>query len=111
MSGQGKWTIAIVISRGASFFATCLWGLFAIAVVQPIADVALLFGPPEYFALAVFGIAFVASLSGGSLAKGLIMATFGLWISTIGIDAVNGEPRYTFGLLQLQDGKIGRAHV
>src|SRR3546814_8437667 len=32
------------------------------------------------------------------------MATFGLWISTIGIDAVNGEPRYTFGLLQLQDG-------
>src|SRR3546814_291055 len=104
MARQGKGTIAIGISIGASFFAAVLGVLIVIAVVQPIADVALLFGPPEYFALAVFGIAFVASLSGGSLAKGLIMATFGLWISTIGIDAVNGEPRYTFGLLQLQDG-------
>jgi putative tricarboxylic transport membrane protein len=104
MARQGKATIAIGISIGASFFAAVFGVLIVIAVVQPVADLALMFGPPEYFALAVLGIAFVASLSGGSLAKGLIMAMFGLWISTIGIDAVNGEPRFTFGFLQLQDG-------
>src|SRR3546814_6874272 len=64
MARQGKGTIAIGISIGASFFAAVLGVLIVIAVVQPIADVALLFGPPEYFALAVFGIAFVTSLSG-----------------------------------------------
>jgi putative tricarboxylic transport membrane protein len=104
MARQGRATVAIGLSIGASFFAAVFGILTVIAIVQPLANVALAFGPPENFALAAIGIAFVASLSGGSMSKGLIMAAFGLWLSTIGIDAVNGEPRYTFGLLELQDG-------
>ena len=44
------------------------------------------------------------ALAQKSIAKGLMMAAFGLWLSTVGIDAVNGEPRFTFGILDLQDG-------
>jgi putative tricarboxylic transport membrane protein len=75
-----------------------------IAVIQPLVNVALAFGPPENAALAVIAIAFVSSLARKSIAKGLVMAAFGLWLSTVGIDAVNGEPRYTFGIIDLQDG-------
>jgi putative tricarboxylic transport membrane protein len=73
-------------------------------VIQPLTNVALAFGPPENFALALIAIAFVSSLARKSIAKGLMMAAFGLWLSTVGIDAVNGEPRFTLGILDLQDG-------
>ena len=104
MARQGRATVAIGLSIGSSFFAAVVGIMAVIALVQPLANVALAFGPPENFALAAIGIAFVASLSGGSIAKGLIMGAFGLWLSCVGIDAVNGEPRYTFGLAELQDG-------
>jgi putative tricarboxylic transport membrane protein len=104
MARQGRATIAIGLSIGASFFAAVVAVLGVIAIAEPLINVALAFGPPEYFALASIGIAFVASLSQKSAGKGLLMAAIGLWLSCIGIDAVVGEMRFTFGLLELQDG-------
>lgn len=54
------------------------------------------FGAPEYFAVAVFGLTVVASLSSGHLVKGLISALAGLFLATIGLDPVTGDMRNTF---------------
>lgn len=104
MARQGRAAVAIGLSIGASFVAAVIGIVAVLLVIQPLVKVALAFGPPENFALAVIAIAFVSSLARKSVAKGLVMAALGLWLSTVGIDAVNGEPRYTFGLLDLQDG-------
>ncbi|MDB5598490.1 MAG: tricarboxylate transport rane protein TctA [Xanthobacteraceae bacterium] len=104
MAKQGRATVAIGLSIGASFFAAVIGVLVVIAIAQPLVTVALAFGPPEYFALAAVGISLVAGLSANSATKGLMMAAFGLWLSSIGVDSVIGEPRFTFGLLELQDG-------
>lgn len=104
MARQGLATVAIGLSIGASFVAAVIGMIAVILVIRPLTNVALAFGPPENAALALIAIAFVSSLSQKSVAKGLVMAAFGLWLSTVGIDAVNGEPRYTAGLLDLQDG-------
>lgn len=104
LARQGRATFAIGLSIGASFFAAVIGILGVIALAEPLIDLALAFGPPEYFALATVGLALVASLSRGALSKGLAMAAIGLWVSTIGIDAVIGEARFTFGQLELQDG-------
>ena len=104
MARQGRATVAIGLSIGASFFAAVFGVVGVMAIAEPLIDVALAFGPPEYFALAAIGIAFVASLSQKSISKGLVMAALGLWLSCIGVDAVVGEMRFTFGVLELQDG-------
>jgi putative tricarboxylic transport membrane protein len=104
MAKQGRATIAIGLSIGSSFFAAVIGVLAVMAIAEPLIDAALAFGPPEYFALAAIGISFVAALSQSSVAKGLVMAAIGLMLTTVGVDAVIGEPRFTFGLLELQDG-------
>ncbi len=104
MAQQGRATVAIGLSIGASFFAAVFGVVLVMAIAEPLIDAALAFGPPEYFALAAIGLTFVASLSQKSIAKGLMMAALGLWLSCIGVDAVVGEMRFTFGLLDLQDG-------
>jgi putative tricarboxylic transport membrane protein len=104
MARQGRATIAIGLSIGSSFVAAVIGIVAVLLVIQPLVKMALAFGPPENAALAVIGLAFVSSLARKSVAKSLVMVAFGLWLSTVGIDAVNGEPRYTFGLIELQDG-------
>ncbi len=104
MARQGQAAVAIGLSIGASFVAAVVGVLAVIAVIHPLVWIALSFGPPENFALAAVGISFVSSLSRNSIAKGVFMACVGLWLSTVGVDAVNGEPRFTLGLLELQDG-------
>ena len=104
MARQGRATVAIGLSIGSSFFAAVVGVLAVMAIAEPLIDTALAFGPPEYFALAAIGISFVAALSQTAVSKGLLMASIGLLLSAVGVDAVIGEPRFTFGLLELQDG-------
>ena len=104
MARQGRATVAIGLSIGSSFFAAVVGVLAVMAIAEPLIDTALAFGPPEYFALAAIGVSFVAALSRSSVSKGLLMAAIGLLLSTVGVDAVIGEPRFTFELLELQDG-------
>ena len=85
-----------------------LGGLFSVAVLivaaPQIARVALDFGPAEYFALALFGLTIIASASGDSLVKGLLMGLMGLFVSTIGMDPVGGTDRFTFNITELSSG-------
>ncbi len=85
---------------GVSIVASCYAGIAStialILVSIPLAQIALKFGPPEYFALGVFGLTTVAGLAGKSWVKGFITMLFGLLITTIGVDAVSGTSRYIF---------------
>jgi putative tricarboxylic transport membrane protein len=103
MALQGRAGPALCIAAIGSFIAGTL-GVVALMMFAPrIAEWALNFGPPEYFVLMVFGLSSVASLSGGSLVKGLIAMTLGLMISTMGTD-ITGVARFTFGVAELLDG-------
>ncbi len=74
-----------------------IFGAFVLALAIPIASpLVLSIGSPEFFMLALLGITFVGSLSGGNLVKGLMAGGLGLLISTIGLDPIRGVPRFTF---------------
>ena len=104
MAKQGRAGEAL----GISLISGLIGGLFGLVVLvlaaEPLADVALAFTPAAYFALAVLGLSVIASLSGGSLLKGVIGATLGLAIATVGTDPVSGVPRFTFDSPDLLGG-------
>ncbi|GAA0342531.1 tripartite tricarboxylate transporter permease [Oceanobacillus sp. FSL W7-1293] len=82
-----------------------LFGVFCLITLTPLlANVALSFSSPEYFALAFMGLTVVASLSGKDILKGLIGVLFGLMIATVGMDALTGTLRYTFNYTPLTSG-------
>ena len=93
---------------GASLTASAIGGLLSAAAVvvltPPLASVALSFGPPEYFALGMFGIGMVSSLSAESPLKGWLVAVLGLVLVTIGIDPISGTARFTMGSYELLEG-------
>ncbi|WP_319529790.1 tripartite tricarboxylate transporter permease [uncultured Cohaesibacter sp.] len=86
---------------GMATIASTIGGLFAAVVLATLApqlaSVALEFGAPEYFALALFGLTIIASLS-GDLVKGAISGCLGILISCVGADPIAGVMRYTFGI-------------
>ena len=95
-------------SRRALDMATFVGGIvsaLALIFIAPmLARAAMSFGAPEYFAVAVFGLTVVASLSSGHLVKGLISALAGLFLATIGLDPVTGDMRNTFDNPNLFNG-------
>lgn len=104
MARQGRAGPALAIAAIGSFIAGTI-SVFALALVGPtFANAALSFGPPEYFALAVFGLALSATLTTGSPLRGIAMVLVGVLLGSIGIDTVTGIDRFTFGSLQLADG-------
>ncbi len=103
MALQGRAGPALCIAAIGSYIAGTL-GVVGLMLFAPlIANWALNFGPPEYFALMVFGLSAVASLSGDSLVKGLIAMILGLMLATVGTD-VTGVARYTFNMPEMLDG-------
>lgn len=80
-------------------------GATTLAVLGPsLAAVTLSFGPPEMFAIAIFGLVCVSVLIGADLAKGLLSALLGLLLATVGFDDVTGYERFSFGIPQLAPG-------
>ena len=80
-------------------------GTIALALIGPsVANIALAFGPPEYFALMFMGLSLVISLSGRALLKGLISMALGLGAALIGQDPLTGAARLTFGTVTLNAG-------
>lgn len=88
---------AIGIAMIASFIGLIISWLLLITLAPLIARVALTFSTPEYFAIAVFGLTIISTLSSDSPLKGLIAGLFGFLIATIGLDPIDGIPRFTFG--------------
>ena len=104
MAKNGEAGRALGAAMMSSLFGA-VFGAFVLALTIPIVrPLVLTFGSPEFFMLALVGITFVASLSGGAIVKGLLAGTIGLWLATIGLDPVSGIQRYTFGQLFLWDG-------
>lgn len=102
MAKQGYPAKALGISMVASFFGSLL-SIFGLTFLSTyMASFALGFGPPEYFAMALFGLSLVVSLGGTSLIKGFIAVGFGLLITTIGIDPITGETRYAYSINLLE---------
>ena len=104
MAQQGRAGKALATAAIGSFFAgtvaTVLLALFA----PPLAEVALKFGPAEYFSLMVLGLVASVVLASGSLLNAIGMVILGLLLGLVGTDVNSGVPRYTFDLPQLADG-------
>ena len=85
---------------GMSAFGSFIGGTFSVAGLMLLApllvQVALEFGPAEFFSLTIFGLTMVIYLASKSLIKSFLMGTVGLFISTIGIDPIRGINRFTF---------------
>lgn len=104
LTKQGKPGLALTTSVVASSIGGIIGAIVLFAFSEPLARVALSFGAPEYFSLAVFGLAIIASLAGDNLLKGFLVMFIGLFLKTIGLDGFTGEERYTFGIDKLLDG-------
>lgn len=98
-AGKGLGTALVASSIGGAI-GTIILILFAV----PLAKLAITFSPADYFALALFGLATVASMGSGNMAKALIAILFGLLIKGVGIDPISGVYRFTFGSDHLYDG-------
>jgi len=104
LSQKGMGGKAIGMSTVASFMGGTTGALVMTFLSPQIARVGLRFGPPEFFALAIFGLGMIITISGRSLLKGVISCLFGLLITTIGFDPLSGVPRFTFGSRDLLGG-------
>jgi len=104
MAKQGKAGPALAICAISSFVAGTL-GLIGLTFFAPLlADVAVVFGPPEYFALMFMALTLIISLSGRALLKGVISMALGLLTAMIGQDPLTGAARLTFGFPKLLAG-------
>ncbi len=104
LTAKGESKKALDIATIASFVGGILSCFVLMTIAPMLAKIALLFGPAEYFAVALFGMSVVAVLSAKSFIKGALSALIGLYISTIGIDPVSGELRNTFNNINFYSG-------
>jgi putative tricarboxylic transport membrane protein len=104
MTKQGQASKAL----GYSLVAALVGGLFSsvvmVALSDPVADIALKFSSPEFFAITFFGLISVVALGGPSVVNSLISLCLGLLIASVGVDDTYGAERLTFGVPILMDG-------
>lgn len=86
---------ALGLSTMASTFGGVFSTICLILLAPQLAKVALQFSKPEYFALAIFGLSIITSVSSGSVIKGIMGGLFGLFLATVGIDDMSGAVRFT----------------
>ncbi|MFN4281276.1 MAG: tripartite tricarboxylate transporter permease [Alphaproteobacteria bacterium] len=104
MARRGRAGVALGIAAIGSFFAGTVATLTIAALGQPLTQLALWFGPVEYFSLMVLGLAFAVVLARGSILKATAVIFVGLLLSTVGTDLETGEERLTLGMIDLMDG-------
>ncbi|QTQ13143.1 tripartite tricarboxylate transporter permease [Treponema parvum] len=104
MSQRGQSRKALNIALQASTFGGFFSALALLFFAPQFAKFAQKMGTPEYFLVCLFGLTIIAGVSGKSLVKGIISGALGLFISSVGLDPVNGQPRYIFGNINLYSG-------
>lgn len=104
MTQSGQAGKALVIAALASGAGGIISTLMLTLISPQLSTVALRFSAPESFALALFGLSIISSISGKSVLKGLIVGVFGLIIATVGMDPMTSYPRFTFGSNTLLSG-------
>ena len=104
MARQGRAGPALATAAIGSFFAGCVSTVAVAMFAPPLAEVALKFGPSEYFSLMVFGLVAAIVLAHGSLLKAIAMVLLGLLLDVVGTDANSGVQRFSYGVMELVDG-------
>jgi putative tricarboxylic transport membrane protein len=104
MARAGRGGAALATAAIGSFVAGTI-GTLGITFLAPVVvDLALKFGPADYFALMVFAFVTVSAVLGSSAVRGLVSLFLGIWLGLIGVDLQTGQARFTFGLQELLDG-------
>lgn len=104
MALRGRGATALATAAIGSFVAGTIATMGLTLVAPVMADIALKFGPAEYVALMVLAFTTVSTLLGSSMVRGLVSLFLGLAIGLVGIDALTGQPRFTFGNAHLLNG-------
>ena len=104
LAQQGKAGLAIGAAGAASSVGGLIGVVILVAVLPLAKHIVLLFTPPEFFMLAIMGLAAIALSTGGRFLRGLISGLVGLLLSFVGYDAVSGGIRFTGGIEYLWDG-------
>lgn len=104
MAKQGRAGAALSMAAIGSFVAGLVSLIALVLLAEPLSNVALKFGPAEYFSLMLLGLAAVSGLAGNSMTKAWMMTVFGLLLSTIGLDNVSGVARFTYNISFLYGG-------
>ncbi|MFO1282929.1 MAG: tripartite tricarboxylate transporter permease [Burkholderiales bacterium] len=104
MARRGRAGPALATAAIGSFVAGTIATVLLTLLAPAIVEVALKFGPAEYFALMVFAFVTVAAVLGESTSRGLAMLFVGLLLGLVGIDDQTGQMRFAFGVPELMDG-------
>ena len=104
MARKGRAGPALAAAGLGSFFAGCAGTLILAAFAPPLTEIALKFGPAEYFSLMVLGLIGAVVLASGSLLKAVAMILLGLAFGMVGTDVNSGVARYSFDIPELTDG-------
>jgi len=104
MARKGRAGVALATAAIGSFFAGTVATLLLALAAPPLAQVALKFGPPEYFSLMVLGLSASVVLAHGSLLRAFGMIVLGLLLGVVGTDANSAVQRFTFNVPELADG-------
>jgi putative tricarboxylic transport membrane protein len=104
LSQKGMAQHGLVAAAFASSFGSLVANIVLATAAPPLAEASLKFGPPEYFWLGIFGLTIIATLSQGSVIKGLLAGAVGLMLSSIGMAPIGGDVRLTFGFYEMQAG-------
>ncbi|MET0606745.1 MAG: tripartite tricarboxylate transporter permease [Beijerinckiaceae bacterium] len=104
MNRQGRAGEALGISLMSGVVGSLFGLAMLVLLTEPLSWLALAFKPTSYFGLGILGLSVIASMTSGSLLKGLAAAVIGLMISTVGTDPISGVARFTFGAPDLLNG-------
>ncbi|MEW6425687.1 MAG: tripartite tricarboxylate transporter permease [Bacillota bacterium] len=104
MALQGRAGVALALAAISSWIAGTIGVLFLSIIAPPLGRAALKIGPPEFFAIALFGVIVLCNITGKSPVKAGMMMFLGLMFSTIGMDIMTSHNRYTFGIYNLSLG-------
>src|SRR3712207_4034396 len=104
MARKGRAGAALATAAIGSFFAGTVSTLIVAASGPLLTQVALSFGPADYFSLMLLGLIISAVLAQGSIIKSIGMVVFGVLLGLVGTDVQTGQQRFTFGIPELSDG-------
>jgi putative tricarboxylic transport membrane protein len=104
MTKKGRAGAALTVAGVGSFVAGSLGVIGIVLASSWLAEQALRFGPPEYFAMALAGLLLLSRLSGGSVLPAFVLVAIGLALGTVGMDSISAVRRFTFGSTQLSQG-------
>lgn len=104
LTKKGRAGAVLFIVAAGSFIGGTISVIGVMLFVPTLSELAIIFGPGEFFALTAGGLLLLSRISAGTLAAGLLPMAIGLLLSTVGQEAVSGQYRFTFGLNDLSQG-------